>query len=101
MPSLHRKAFTSLTQAMIANSLAAENAMFEAWGRILFRNRRLVLALTGLGVIVAAVWGTGVFGALQSAGGFAPPDSQSQQEANLATRAFGQGAGNAVLALHE
>ena len=37
----------------------------------------------------AAVWGTGVFGKLQSAGGFAPPSSQSQQEANLAASAFG------------
>ncbi len=71
--------------------------MFEAWGRILFRNRRLVLALAGLGVIVAAVWGTGVFGALQSAGGFAPPNSQSQREADLAARTFGQGGGDAVV----
>ncbi len=71
--------------------------MFEAWGRILFRNRRLVLVLAGLGVIAAAAWGTGVFGALQSAGGFAPPNSQSQQEANLAARTFGRGAGDVVL----
>ena len=71
--------------------------MFEAWGRILFRNRRLVLALAGLGVIVAAVWGTGVFGALQSAGGFAPPNSQSQRAADLAGRTFGRGAGDAVV----
>ena len=71
--------------------------MFEAWGRMLFRNRRLVLALAGLGVIIAAIWGTGVFGALQSAGGFAPPDSQSQLEANLAARTFGRGAGDAVV----
>jgi RND superfamily putative drug exporter len=71
--------------------------MFEAWGRMLFRNRRLVLALAGLGVIFAAIWGTGVFGALQSAGGFAPPDSQSQLEANLAARTFGRGAGDAVV----
>src|SRR5260370_23604486 len=78
-------------------SLAAENAMFEAWGRLLFRNRRLVLALAGLGVVGAAVWGTGVFGALQSAGGFAPPNSQSQREADLAARTFGRGAGDAVL----
>ncbi len=71
--------------------------MFEAWGRMLFRNSRLVLALAGLGVIIAAIWGTGVFGALQSAGGFAPPDSQSQLEANLAARTFGRGAGDAVV----
>jgi trehalose monomycolate/heme transporter len=71
--------------------------MFEAWGRFLFRNRRLVLALAGIGVVAAAVWGTGVFGALQSAGGFAPPTSQSEREANLAARTFGRGAGDAVL----
>ncbi|MGO8957757.1 MAG: MMPL family transporter [Streptosporangiaceae bacterium] len=71
--------------------------MFEAWGRMLFRNRRLVLALAGLGVVVAAIWGTGVFSALQSAGGFAPPNSQSQHEANLSARTFGRGAGDAVV----
>ncbi|HEY2640278.1 MAG TPA: MMPL family transporter [Streptosporangiaceae bacterium] len=71
--------------------------MFEAWGRMLFRNRRRVLALAGLGVVAAAVWGTGVFGSLQSAGGFVPPGSQSQHEANLAARTFGRGAGDAVL----
>ena len=65
--------------------------MFEAWGRFVFRRRRLVLADRGSSAVVAAaVWGTGVFGALQSAGGFAPPHSQSQQEADLAARTFGR-----------
>src|SRR5271166_2020299 len=82
---------------MIANESSRGECHVEAWGRILFRNRRLVLALAGLGVIVAAVWGTGVFGALQSAGGFAPPNSQSQRKADLAARTFGQGAGDAVV----
>ena len=54
--------------------------MFEAWGRFVFRRRRLVLVEPTVAVIGAGVWGTGVFGALQSAGGFAPPHSQSQQE---------------------
>ena len=58
--------------------------MFEAWGRFIFRRRRLVLLIAGLAVIAAAAWATGVFGKLQSAGGFAPPGSQSQQEASLA-----------------
>jgi trehalose monomycolate/heme transporter len=71
--------------------------MFEAWGRFIFRRRRLVLLIAGLAVIAAAVWGTGVFGKLQSAGGFAPPASQSQREADLAARTFGQDAADVVL----
>ena len=58
--------------------------MFERWGRVVYRRRRLVLVIALLGVAFAAVWGTGVFGKLQSAGGFTPPNSQSQQAANLA-----------------
>ena len=65
--------------------------MFEAWGRTIFRRRRLVLAVALIGVVLAAIWGTGVVGKLQSAGGFVPPGSQSQQEANLAARSFGPG----------
>src|SRR5580704_12730167 len=71
--------------------------MFEAWGRFIFRRRRVVLLIAGLAVIAAAVWGTGVFGKLQSAGGFAPPASQSQREADLAARTFGQDAADVVL----
>jgi trehalose monomycolate/heme transporter len=74
-----------------------ELTMFEAWGRIIFRRRRLVLLIALVGVVAAAVWGTGVFGKLQSAGGFVPPDSQSQHEANLAARTFGRDAGDVVL----
>ena len=71
--------------------------MFEAWGRILFRRRRLVLLLAVVGVVAAALWGTGVFRSLQSSGGFAPPASQSQREVSLAARAFGRDAGDVVL----
>jgi trehalose monomycolate/heme transporter len=71
--------------------------MFEAWGRIIFRRRRLVIAVGAIAVVLAAIWGTGVFGRLQSAGGFVPPGSQSQQEANLAAKSFGPGAGDVVL----
>jgi uncharacterized membrane protein YdfJ with MMPL/SSD domain len=71
--------------------------MFEAWGRFIFRRRRLVLLVAGLVVIAAAIWGTGVFGRLQSAGGFVPPGSQSQQEANLAARAFGPDSADVVV----
>jgi RND superfamily putative drug exporter len=71
--------------------------MFEALGRIIFKRRRLVLAVAAIGVVCAAIWGTGVFSKLQSAGGFAPPASQSQQEANHATAIFGRDAGDVVL----
>ena len=71
--------------------------MFEAWGHIIFRHRRLVLAVAAVAVVCAAVWGTGVFGKLQSAGGFAPPASQSQQEANHVAAVFGRDAGDVVL----
>ena len=71
--------------------------MFEAWGRLIFRRRRPVLAVAVIGVVVAAIWGTGVFGRLQSAGGFVPPGSQSQQEANLAAKSFGPGREDVVL----
>ena len=71
--------------------------MFEAWGHVVFRRRRLILVIAALGVIFAAVWGTGVFGALQSAGGFNDPGSQSQQATDLATRAFGRDASDVVV----
>src|SRR5580692_4324282 len=70
--------------------------MFESWGRLVYA-RRLVLTLAGLVVVAAAVWGIGVFGALQSGGGFTPPGSQSQQESNLAARTFGRNAADVVV----
>ena len=71
--------------------------MFEAWGRIIVNRRRLVLVVAAAGVVCAAIWGTGVFAKLQSAGGFAPPASQSQQEANRAAAVFGRDTGDVVL----
>jgi len=71
--------------------------MFEAWGHFIFRRRRLILLIAGLAVIAAATWGTGVFGRLQSAGGFAPPSSQSEREASLAAQAFGPDSSDVVL----
>ncbi len=71
--------------------------MFESWGRLVYARRRLVLALAGLVVVAAAVWGTGVFGALQSGGGFTPPNSQSQQESDLAARTFGRNTADVVV----
>jgi trehalose monomycolate/heme transporter len=71
--------------------------MFESWGHLVYRRRRLALVVALVVVAFAAAWGTGVFGKLQSAGGFTPPGSQSQQSANLATSAFGRDAGDVVV----
>ena len=71
--------------------------MFETWGRTVYRRRWLVLAIAAVGMVAAAVWGTGVFTRLQTAGGFDVPGSQSQREANLATRTFGRDAGDVVV----
>ncbi len=71
--------------------------MFESWGRVVYRRRRLVLVISLLAVVFAAVWGTGVFSKLQSSGGFTPPNSESQQASNLATATFGRDAGDVVV----
>ena len=71
--------------------------MFDGWGRLVYRRRRLVLVIALIVVAFAAAWGTGVFGKLQSSGGFTPPNSQSQQSSNLATAAFGRDSGDVVV----
>ena len=71
--------------------------MFETWGRAIYRRRRLVLVMTLAVVVFAGVWGTGVFGSLQSAGGFNTPNSQSQRAADLAASAFGRDSGDVVV----
>jgi trehalose monomycolate/heme transporter len=71
--------------------------MFEAWGRVLARRRRLVLAITLLFVAFAGIWGTGVFGRLSSGDDFTPPASQSQHEANLASQVFGRNDADVVV----
>src|SRR5215470_18955659 len=71
--------------------------MFEAWGRFVYRRRRLVLLVAAVVVVGAAVWGTGVFGALKSGGGFTAPGSQSEQASTIATRAFGRDTADVVV----
>src|SRR5260370_2434273 len=71
--------------------------MFEAWGRIIQRRRWLVLASGLIGVAIAAVWGTGVFRSLQSSGGFAPPNSQSQTASNVIAHAPGRDTADVVV----
>ena len=50
--------------------------MFDRLGHLTFRRRRRVLALAAAFLAVAALWGTGVFGAMTSSG-FDTPGSES------------------------
>jgi uncharacterized membrane protein YdfJ with MMPL/SSD domain len=70
--------------------------MFESLGRLMFRRRRWVLAAAGVFVVVAALWGTGVFGSL-GGGGFEDPDSESARAAQQAKQAFGRHAADVVV----
>jgi trehalose monomycolate/heme transporter len=71
--------------------------MFEAWGRALFRRRRITLAITLLFVVFAGIWGTGVFSKLSSGDNFTPPSSESQREANVADQVFGRNDADVVV----
>jgi trehalose monomycolate/heme transporter len=71
--------------------------MFEAWGRFVYRHRRLVLLAGAVVMAAAAVWGTGVFAHLQSGGGFTAPGSQSQRESAVVTHAFGRDTADVVV----
>jgi uncharacterized membrane protein YdfJ with MMPL/SSD domain len=74
--------------------------MFEAWGRGLYRARRLTLAVALLFAVGAGVWGTGVFGKLDSGNTFTPPNSQSNVESNLAGSLFGRDNADVVVLFH-
>ena len=74
--------------------------MFQAWGRVLYRRRRLALGLTLALVAFAGIWGTGVFGRLSSGDNFTPPASQSQREANAADQVFGRNDADVVVLYH-
>jgi uncharacterized membrane protein YdfJ with MMPL/SSD domain len=74
-----------------------EATMFDRWGRLMYRRRRLVLLIALVSVLFALAWGTGALGRLQTAGGFGAPNSQSAQEGALATSAFGRDAGDVVV----
>ena len=64
--------------------------MFESWGRLMFRRRWAVLGAALVALVFMAVWGTGVFGALQSTGGFTVPHSGSDKAAAIAARDLGR-----------
>jgi len=74
--------------------------MFEAWGRGLYRARRLTLVVALLFAVGAGVWGTGVFGKLDSGNTFTPPNSQSNVESNLAGSLFGRNDADVVVLFH-
>jgi RND superfamily putative drug exporter len=71
--------------------------MFETWGRFIYRRRRLVLVITLIVVAFAGIWGTRVFGSLQTAGGFSTPNSQSQRASDLASATFGRDTADVVV----
>jgi trehalose monomycolate/heme transporter len=71
--------------------------MFEAWGRALYRRRKLALIVALVFAAFAGVWGTGVFAKLSSGNDFTPPDSQSQHEQNLADQIFGRNEADVVV----
>ena len=74
--------------------------MFESWGRGLYRARRLTLVLALLFAAAAGVWGTGVFGKVNSGNTFTPPNSQSNVESNLAASLFGRDDADVVVLFH-
>jgi RND superfamily putative drug exporter len=71
--------------------------MFESWGRVIYRRRWLTLVIAAAGIVIAAAWGTGVFGALTSGNSFTPPGSQSQHEADASASAFGRSTADVVV----
>ncbi|SNS08123.1 MMPL family transporter [Actinomadura mexicana] len=71
--------------------------MFDRWGRWVHRRRRWVLAAAGAALVFAAVWGTGVFGALTSSGGFDTPGSPSATAERIAERDLGRGGADVVV----
>jgi RND superfamily putative drug exporter len=72
--------------------------MFEALGRVMYRRRRWVVALTLAFVVFAGVWGTGVFGQL-TGGGFEDPDAESSRAGEVAAEALGR-EGSDVIVLY-
>ncbi|MEO3782211.1 MMPL family transporter [Actinocorallia sp. B10E7] len=64
--------------------------MFETWGRLVYRRRKLILWLSLAAVLFFGVWGTGVFGAVTTAGGFDTPGSDSHKAAQLIEDGFGR-----------
>jgi trehalose monomycolate/heme transporter len=71
--------------------------MFEAWGRFVHRRRWPILAVAFVAIAFMAVWGTGVFGALKSTGGFDVPGSGSARSSEIAQRDLGRSEADVVV----
>jgi uncharacterized membrane protein YdfJ with MMPL/SSD domain len=74
--------------------------MFEAWGRGLYRARRLTLVIAVGFAIAAGIWGTGVVSRLSSGNTFTPPNSQSNLESSRAAALFGRNDADVVVLFH-
>lgn len=61
----------------------SEEVVLERWGRFVHRFRWSVLVLTLLATVGASIWGPGIFGAVDSAGGFNVPGSESDEVAKI------------------
>jgi RND superfamily putative drug exporter len=72
--------------------------VFETLGRFTYRRRRLVLALTGVFVVAAIAWGTGVFGSLAN-GGFEAPDTEAYRAVRTIEQTVGR-TGTDVIVLY-
>src|SRR5262245_6462759 len=70
--------------------------MFTRLGHLTVRRRRLILALTGLFVVLAGFLGAGVFDRLKN-GGFDDPHSESSRAEDVLADEFGRGDPNVVL----
>ena len=73
-----------------------EIGMFESLGHLVYRRRRVVLGLAAGFVVIAVVWGTGVFGRL-SGGGFEDPNSESSRAVAVAEDRLGRQATDVVV----
>jgi len=70
--------------------------MFEALGRVIYRRRRWVVAVSLAFVVFAGVWGTGVFAHL-TGGGFEDPHSESSKAAEVAFQKLGRDSADVVV----
>lgn len=70
--------------------------MFERLGRAVYRRRKVVLWASLVGVLIAAVWGFGVFRSLQ-VGGFDDPNSESIRAEERAAAALGRDEADLVI----
>ncbi len=77
-----------MTATLDSGDVLGERGWFAALGRLVVRRRRLVLVLFALGVVVAAVFGSQLFGALKTAG-YDDPTSESAAANTALIEQFG------------